>query len=122
MGAVHSSLIAARVLKVALDKDDPIQLEKYRDAWWSEFGEDSFYYGGKIADLLYGSSFMMETGVKALMCDEEASRRLGHLLTHYTKDATKKMYERISGLNLLSLFFKSIKAPRRVEIVVGEGV
>ncbi len=121
-GAVHGSLIAARVLKVALDKGDPSQLEKYRDAWWSEFGEDSFYYGGKIANLLYGSFFMMETGIKALMCDEETSRRLGHLLTHYTKDATKRMYERISGLNLLSLVFKSLKAPKRAEIIVDAGV
>ena len=112
-GAIHGSLIAARMLKVALDREDPSLLKKYEERCWSEFGEDSLGYGKKIAKLLYGSSFMMEMGVKVVMCDEEAARRLALLLAHYDADVSRKMYERISGLNIVGLALKSLKAPKR---------
>jgi hypothetical protein len=56
---------------------------------------------------------MMEMGVKVVMCDEEAARRLALLLAHYNAEVSRKMYERISGLNLVGLALKSLKAPKR---------
>jgi len=117
-GAIRGSLIAARVVKVAMDKEDPSQLRRYEERWWSEFGEDTLGYGKKIAKLLYGSSFMMEMGVKVVMCDKEASRRLGLLLAHYDSEVSRKMYERISGLNLVGLALKSLRSPKRAEFEV----
>ncbi len=116
--AIHGSLIAARVLKVALDREDPSFLHKYEERWWKEFGEDVFGYGRRIASLLYGSSFMMEMGVKLAMCDEEASRRLGLLIFHYDGEVSRRMYEILSGLNLIRLTLKSLRAPKRAEYLI----
>lgn len=117
-GAIHGSFIAAEVLKKALDEEDPSLLKEYEERWWKEFGKDMFGYGKRIAKMLYGSSFMMEMGVKVVMCDEEASRRLGLLLAHYDEEVSRKMYERISGLSLMGLAIKSIRAPKRAEHLV----
>ena len=52
------------------------------------------------------------------MADEEGARRLGYLIAHYNNEVSKRMYERISGLNLLVLALKSLKAPMKVEYEV----
>jgi len=120
-GAIHGSMIAARVLKMAMDAEDPSQLRRYEKLWWNEFGEDVLGYGKRIAKLLYRSTFMMEMGVKVMMCDEEASRRLGLLLTHYDNGVSRNMYERISGLSLMGLALKSLRSPKRAEFEVIPG-
>ncbi|OYT26955.1 MAG: hypothetical protein B6U95_06830 [Thermofilum sp. ex4484_82] len=117
-GAIYGAAIAAETTKKALDANDPRILAEYEKRWWSEFGTDMFIYGKKIADTLYKSEFMMEMGVRVLMADEEGARRLGYLIAHYNNEVSKRMYERISGLNLLVLALKSLKAPMKVEYEV----
>ena len=117
-GAVYGAALAAEVIKKALDGENPGILKKYEDLWWKEFGEDMFYYGKKIAAMLYKSEFMMEMGVRVLMTDEEGARRLGYLISHYDNTVAKRLYERISGLSLLPLALKSIRAPMKVEYEV----
>jgi|GEM_PF-429651 len=117
-GAVYGAVIAAETIKKALDEDNPRVLEEYEKRWWKEFGEDMFYYGKKIAGTLYKSEFMMEMGIKVLMTDEEGAKRLGYLIAHYDNTVAKRIYERISGLNLLPLALKSIRAPMEIEYEV----
>jgi len=117
-GAIYGAAIAAEIVKKALDKGEPEVLKEYKKIWWREFGEDMFYYGKKIASMLYKSEFMMEMGVRVLMTDEEGAKRLGYLISHYDNTVAKRLYERISGLKLVPLALKSIKAPMKVEYEV----
>lgn len=113
-GAVHGGALAAKIIRKALDYDDPKILKEYENLWWKEFGEDMFYYGKKIAKMLYRNRFAMEIGIRMIMCDKECVKRLSYLISHYNNTVTKKFYEQISGLRLFSLMLKSIKVPMRM--------
>ena len=110
--ALRSGMIAARTVKKAIDQDDPKVLAEYEAAWWSDFGEELFVYGSKLAKQFYSSPRAVIMGLKGLMSDSEGVKLLSALLYRSDPRASEKLHKYISR-RLPLLLLKSVVAGRR---------
>ena len=113
--AIESGSIAADIIEKAHNAGDVKVLAEYEKEWWSAFGEDAFKYGKLIASSMYKSKTVMEVGLKALMRDEEAVKRLVVLVSAKKPNYTRYFYEYISKQSTLKMLFSSLRAPKSIK-------
>jgi len=115
--AMKSGIHAARVIKEALDKNDPVVLKKYKELWWRDFGREYFEYGAKLSKLMYSHPWIQKMGFRGITADDKAVRLLALMLYDPTK-YTSAFYN-YTAKNILALAFKALTFRDKKKVRIG---